>query len=206
MSSRSEVPITAAVEGVVDEAVLTRIAHHLGLRVGTVHGRQGKGDLLRALPGYNNAARFARWTVLIDLAKDCDCAPPCRERWLPTPSRQMVFRIAVRSIESWLLADRNRIAEFLGIRPSLVPSDPDRLEVPKGALVGLARRSRRDSVRTELVPREDSGRRIGTLYAARLIEFTEDVANGWRPDVASRFSESLARCLRALEVAFGARA
>ncbi|MEX2648976.1 MAG: hypothetical protein WD673_08185 [Alphaproteobacteria bacterium] len=200
------VDITVAVEGIVDEAVLIRVASHLGLRIGTIHGRRGKGALLQALSGYNNAARFAPWAVLIDLDRDCDCAPPCRERWLPAPTNKMVFRVAVRAIESWLLADRDRIAALLGVRQELVPNDPDRLDDPKGALIGLARRSRRASLRRDLVPREGSGRRVGPLYPARLIEFAGDMAEGWRPEAAEKASESLARCMRALQDAFGARA
>jgi hypothetical protein len=190
--------LTGAVEGDVDEAVLVRIAQRLGLTVGTVHGRQGKSHLLRALPGYNMAARFTPWVVVLDLDRDCDCAPPCRSRWLPAPSANMHFRIAVRSIESWLLADRERIAAFLGVQRAVIPADPDSLDDPKGTLVGLARRSRRHATRAEMVPTQGGGRRVGPLYSARLIEFASDREEGWRPEVASLVSDSLARCMQAL--------
>jgi hypothetical protein len=39
---------------------------------GAVEGQQ----LLERLGGYNNAARFSPWLVLVDLDRDADCPPP----------------------------------------------------------------------------------------------------------------------------------
>jgi hypothetical protein len=110
----------------------------------------------------------------------------------------MCFRLVVRSVEAWLLADRDRIAEFLGIRRAQVPRDPDALDDPKRALINLARRSRRRALRTEIVPREGSGRSVGPLYTTRLIEFIQDEAVGWRVDHALGVSDSLRRCVEDL--------
>lgn len=71
----------------------------------------------------------------------------------------MGFRIAVRAAEAWILADRGRVAEWLGVPAARVPHDPDSLDDPKPTLVDLARRSRRSRMRRDLVPREASGRR-----------------------------------------------
>jgi hypothetical protein len=189
------IALTGAVEGDVDEAVLRRIISHVGLGLGPVHGRRGKQHLLQCLPGYNNAARFAPWGVIVDLDSDCPCAPPCVRAWLPEPSEFMCLRVAVRAIEAWLLADRDRIASLLGVRRNLVPADPDGLAHPKNELVNLARQSKSRSVREELVPREGSGRSVGLLYTTRLVEFIEDRTAGWRPDSAAAVSDSLRRSL-----------
>lgn len=56
--------ITAAVEGIVDEAVVQRVIEHIGAEIGPVNGRRGKDHLRKSLGGYNQAARFAPWLVL----------------------------------------------------------------------------------------------------------------------------------------------
>lgn len=190
--------MTGAVEGVLDEAVLRRVVMHAGSDLGTVHGRKGKPDLLRNLCGYNQAAQFAPWIVLVDLDRDCDCAPACRPNWLPVPSRFMCFRIAVRACESWFLADHERLAKFLGVAPTSVPRDPDNLDNPKRALVDLARRSKKWIIREHLVPRAGSGRSVGPAYTSHMIEFAEDVSGGWRVKAAADRSPSLRKCLEGL--------
>jgi hypothetical protein len=189
--------VSGAVEGDLDEAVLHRIVRQAELTLANVYGRKGKASLLRAIRGYNAAAHHASWVVLVDLDNDCECAPPCVRRW-PDPAPHMCFRLVVRSVEAWLLADRDRIAEFLGIRRAQVPRDPDALDDPKRALINLARRSRRRALRTEIVPREGSGRSVGPLYTTRLIEFIQDEAVGWRVDHALGVSDSLRRCVEDL--------
>jgi hypothetical protein len=110
----------------------------------------------------------------------------------------MCFRIAVRAVEGWLIADRERIASFLRITIAQVPDNPDTIGDPKQALVNLARRSRHSSIKNDLIPRESSGRIVGPLYTARMIEFVQDSARGWRPEQALRASDSLRRCIKRL--------
>lgn len=186
--------ISGAVEGDLDEAVLRRLANHVGLHIGTVYGRKGKPHLLSSLAGYNAAAKHVFWIVLVDLDSDCDCAPVCRHQWLPQPNSKMSFRIAVRAIEAWLLADRERIANLLRIKTALVTQYPDQLTDPKAELIALASRSRRRQVQEDYVPEAGSGRKVGKLYTGNLIEFVQS-EEGWRPEIAQTNSESLARCM-----------
>jgi hypothetical protein len=190
--------ISGAVEGIVDEAVLRRLIQSVRAEAGPVYGRNGKGRLLERLPGYNNAARFAPWLVLVDLDQDADCAPPFRTATLPLPAPKMCFRVAVREIEAWIMADRERLAQFLDVNPAWISSDPDGEPDPKARLVGLARRSKSRDISRDFVPRPGSRRIEGPAYSSRLIQFVSDRRAGWRPSVAARSSESLARCLRCL--------
>lgn len=190
--------VTGAVEGDLDEVLLRRLAGHVGIELGKVHGRNGKHPLLQNLRGYNLAARHAPWIVLVDLDRDCDCAPVCRGQWLPEPARFMYFRIAVRACESWFLADHERLADFLGISPTRLPRDPDGLDDPKRTLVDLARGSRKWIIREHLVPRAGSGRSVGPAYTSHMIEFANDACAGWRVDVAAERSPSLRKCLECL--------
>jgi hypothetical protein len=183
------------VEGKIDEIVAKCLLNHIGLEAGNVYGRRGKAHLLERLPNYNEAAKFTPWFVIADLDMDTKCASQALELWLPKIAKGMRFRIAVRAIEAWLMADRESIARFLAVATSKIQLRTDLDLNPKETLVNIARTSRNTSVREDIVPRQDSGSKVGPLYVARLTEFTE---KHWRPDEAADHSESLRRCISAL--------
>ena len=193
------VVISAAVEGILDEVVLRRLIEGMGAFPGSVYGKNGKSFLLEKLDAYNQAARFVPWVILIDLDHDADCAPPYQKSCLPNPAPYMIFRVAVREIEAWLLADRESLAKFLSVGVSRIPHDPENLNSPKSTMVEIARHSRRRDVRENMVPRVGSGRKIGPAYTSLLIEFARNPEHGWRPSVAAKSSDSLDRCMRRLE-------
>ena len=187
------ITFSATVEGPTDEAVLRRVAEHLGAPLGPVYGRHGKPALLEHLRSYNHAAQHRPWIVLVDLDQDAECAPPARDMWLPDPARNMCFRIAVRKVESWLLADRETLGEFLGVAVAHIPGRPETLPDPKQAMVNLARRSRRRAVKLDMVPRPEGGRSEGPAYTSRLMEYAQ---GPWRPEVAAQHADSLQRLCR----------
>jgi hypothetical protein len=192
-------PVNVLVEGPTDEAVVRRILAHSGLPCGIVHGKQGKSYLLDRLPNYNQAAHFAPWLVVVDLDQDSNCAPPFVEERLPHPARGMCFRVAVRAVEAWLMADAERIAAFLDVPVNRIPHHPEAELDPKNTLVNLARRSRSVAIREDMVPRQASGNRVGGGYPGRLIEFVTTANNPWRPGVAAKRFDSLRRCLETVE-------
>lgn len=191
-------PISAAVEGLLDEVVLRRLLRQIGVEPDVVYGRQGKERIRQRLPGYNAAARHSRWIVLTDLDRDAPCAPSLRKAWLPKPERFMCFNVAVHEVEAWLLADRDRIATFLQVPVGRVPRNPELERDPKALVVRLAKRSSSGAIIRAMTPDPRSGRRVGPEYTSRLMEFVRRTENGWRPTVAARSSASLQRCLRSL--------
>src|SRR5437899_1532862 len=102
--------VTIATEGSTDVGVLRRLLHFTGHEVGPVHGLVGKGGINRNIAGYNNAARFAPWLVVRDLDNDAACPAALVANLLPQPAAFMRFRIAVREIEAWLIADAEALA------------------------------------------------------------------------------------------------
>jgi len=187
---------SGAVEGLLDEAVLRRVIAHVGGRAGSIYGKKGKSHVLRRLGGYNDAARYSPWIVLVDLDNDAECAPPFKERLLPNPAPYMCFCVVVREVETWLLADRETLARFLAVRVSYIPDHPEEVESPKDTMVQLASRSRRSEIRDKIAPRPGSSRRVGPAYSSRLIQYVANSDSGWRPEVAAERSGSLERCLR----------
>lgn len=195
MPATTPIVISSAVEGVVDEAVVKRLIVETGGEIGPIYGKRGKSLLRQRINGYNKAACHHPWIVIVDLNRDADCPPPLKEIWLPNPGPFMCFRIAVREIEAWLLADRERFASFFRVRLSDVPAEPELLDDPKEAVIELSRQSRSRDIRLDMVPRHGSGRKIGPAYVSRLIEFVSDPQRGWRPERAARSSDSLRRSL-----------
>lgn len=192
--------VCAAVEGPTDEAVLRRLLVECGLPDPTVYGKQGKAAIHKRILGYNAAARHKPWIVMIDLDSEADCAPELVSDWLPAPADLMYLRVAVHAVESWLLADAQRISKFLGVPLSRVPTNPDTLPDPKLTLINLARRSRSRALREDMAPRPESGRSVGPAYVSRLIEFATDTAHGWRAETAAQVSPSLHGCVRRLSL------
>ena len=94
------------------------------------------------------------------------------------------------------MADKQTLARYLSVKTDNVPAEPERLKHPKDAMVNLARGSRSRGIRSDIVPRENSGRRVGPAYASRLIEYVQE---RWRPDVAAEHAESLRRALNCLQ-------
>ncbi|MCH8962176.1 MAG: hypothetical protein IH820_12860 [Bacteroidetes bacterium] len=116
--------LTIVVEEISDGAIIRRLCLVANVAVGSVHIQRGKDQLDERIAGYNAAAQYAPWLVVRDLNSDAECAPELREKLLPEPSEYMYLRISVRTIESWLLADREGISKYLGISKTLVPRDP----------------------------------------------------------------------------------
>lgn len=189
--------ISAAAEGIVDEAAIRRLAAELEIPVAAVHlpTPGGKHQLDRRLRGYNAAAVHAPWLVLRDLDHDASCPAELVSRKLPDRHPGLLFRIAVRSLEAWLLADADNLGLFLGVAEKHFPDRPDDLDRPKRTIIDLARRSRRRGVHGDLIPEAGISSEVGPGYSAALIEF---IQQSWDPQAAAERSPSLYRCLRAL--------
>jgi len=190
--------IRAAVEGILDEVVLKAILHTIGMEAYPVFGKNGKHDLRRKIENYNRAAQMGIWIILVDLDDDFECAPLLFKSWLKDPAPKLSFRVAVRAVESWLMADSEALSDHLGIPHAIIPGNPDLLEDPKRTMVNLARKSRRRKIKLDMVPAQRGGRKIGPAYTSCLIEFVTKPQKGWNPLVAVNRSESLKRFLNAM--------
>jgi len=187
--------VRLAGEGAVDLAIMRRLLEEAGLPIGPVvwgEGRNtGKDRMTERLPGWAAGATFgAAFFVLRDLDDDAPCAGALRAHLLPAAQPGLVLRIAVRAADSWLIADRERLAEALKVSPAALPAEPDACADPKAAIIAAARKSRSSLVRKGVPPRPESGRKQGEDYAETLIAF---VREAWSPAEAALRSDSLRR-------------
>jgi|HigsolmetaGSP11D_1036233.scaffolds.fasta_scaffold11515_1 hypothetical protein len=185
-------PFYVAVEGIADEAVASRILKFLGIQHFPVIKSGGKTQLKKNIRSYNMAANISPWFVLTDLDSPDRCPVEYAREWLANPNPQMVFRIAVPEIETWLLASRNALAHYMNLSVDLIPVEPEKLLKPKQELINLAARSRSRGIREDM--RRADGL-IGPAYTARVIEFA---TRDWDINEAMHYANSLRRCVEAL--------
>ena len=189
----SAIPVKLAVEDQLSEAILHAILDQLGgYAVGAVHSRGGYGYLKKSIQAWNRAAAHGPWIVLTDLDK-APCPLALIADWLGSPPHpNLLFRVAVREVESWVIADRPGFANFLQVSEKLLPEHPDETADPKAALIEAARKSRSRDLRVRIVPKNGSTATIGPEYNACLCEF---VGRHWRAGYAAKHSPSLRRAL-----------
>jgi hypothetical protein len=189
--------IHTIVEGLMDEAAATRIIAACGLQPGTCYGKKGCTYIKQKIGQFNQTAKSINYLALVDFM-DTGAACPAEVvmEWLPHPEPLMLFRVVVRELESWLLADRNNIASFLGVSVDIVPKSPESLPDPKQALINLARRSRKAKLREALVPSDGSTAREGRLYTSEMTRFIRD---HWDLQAAREMAPSLNKCIVRVE-------
>jgi hypothetical protein len=191
------VPVHIAVEDLLSEATARRLLAccRPGVAVGSVFGKTGFGYLKQKAPGFNNAAKGTPFLLLTDLDTG-PCPSALIAEWLGGPrNHNLLFRVAVREIESWVLADRKNFATFFGIKEGLVTEDPDALPDPKATLIQLARKSPKPALRKAIVPAPGTSSTIGPGYNLVLGEFVRD---RWDPEAAAVRSRSLKRAVAAV--------
>ena len=196
MASPLPVAVRIAVEGNLDEAVAERLITLCGGQMGEVSPKQGRPYVLEHIGGYNEGARYGGiWFVLVDLDLKPDCAPELVAEMLPNPAEGMCFRVAVREVEAWLLADRAGFARWASVPVNRIPVDVEAISQPKERLVAIMRQSRHRERQTAIMPRPGSGRTEGPNYSDILAEF---VASDWDVEAAASAAPSLARAIRCL--------
>ena len=67
-------PVHAVVEGIIDDAVVRKLFAETGIQWGTIYRQDGRNQLIKKLPAYNQSARFCLWLALCDLDQN-HCGP-----------------------------------------------------------------------------------------------------------------------------------
>ncbi|OGQ24763.1 MAG: hypothetical protein A2138_20385 [Deltaproteobacteria bacterium RBG_16_71_12] len=187
-------PLYIVVEGASDVEIAVKLARHVGFEPRPPITTVGSAAMHRRLSEFNRAAASLPWFVLRDLDTH-SCAANLVRELLPRPRRLMSLRIAVREMESWVLADREQVAAWLKVPVTKVPNDSDGLPDPKATLINLARQSKVRSLREGLVPEPGLSSTVGKLYPSQIARF---VREAWRLDVAVKRSDSCRRAVAAL--------
>jgi len=127
--------------------------------------------------------------LLTDLDR-LECPLALLGDWLKgqTTPPSLLLRIAVRTVESWVLSDHAVMRALIGVRATLPPR-PDELPNPKQHLLKLAQRAPRD-IRLDLLKQHGAMACQGLGYNSRLSEW---IRSAWSPSRAAEISPSLRR-------------
>ena len=191
--------IVLATEDALSEAVGLRLLgeHEILVRSTPMMLRKGGFGYLRSrMDNWRQMAQHQMVMLLTDLDRVA-CPILLLEDWLGENRvcpDNLIFRIAEREVESWLLADHEAFTQLMGKNVKL-PEAPDALPDPKQFLLEQAKKASRD-IREDLVSKKGAMARQGLGYNARLVAW---VKTEWCPQRAAGRSPSLERARRALD-------
>ncbi len=162
---------------------------------------RGFGNIKKKTPSLVEMARRGISSFVITDLDSGECAPALIQRWAGLPADEplrlpsaLLLRVAVREVESWIIADQAVLGVFLKISPANFSVDPDSLKDPKEHLLQVVRKKATKKWCRKMLPQYPTSS-IGPEYNNRLCQF---VADHWDPGRAMANSQSLARTVRAL--------
>ncbi len=157
----------------------------------------GNGQLKSKLSKYINLSYTYPVLMITDLDR-ISCAPILISQWLGQQRvpDNMLFRVAVRETEAWLLSDSDGFSQYFQIPLLKVPDHPENLDDPKLMLLNLIRRYGLQKDKLEILPPKVSGSKVGIGYNNSLITFVE---REWEAERASLRSDSLSKAMGRLQ-------
>jgi hypothetical protein len=190
--------IILAVEDKLSELVSARILSSLGIDVSVTLGLKGKNYLEKKARSLNKTAQGFPVLMIADQDSAAQCPPTLINSWVGKNQNPLfLLRVAVMEIESWIMADRKGIADFLSIPLDRIPGNPDLITQPKEFLVSLARKSKKKQLRDQLVPRPGATNSVGPENNISLGSF---VQSSWNMSRALSVSPSLKRTMSRLQI------
>ena len=195
--TRVPIHVGIAYEDIVSEAVIVQLLALFkpGFVIGPRFHRGGFGYLKRLAPGLNRAARSSPCFLLTDLDTR-PCAPELIRSWIPDPIHEsFLFRVAVREVEVWLMADRRGFASYFRIPEAKLPTNPEALDDPKRFFFSLIRRKPARRLRG-MCPDPNGTARQDPGYNPEMVDF---VRYHWDPRAARKNSDSLHRAISRLD-------
>ena len=193
------ISINIAVEDDLSHAVLAEMLRQTrrGFDVAVCYKQNGYGYLKKNLPAFLHASSIKPFIILVDLDVN-PCAATLADLWLGQLAKlpkTALFRVAVKEVESWVLADSKSLAGFMGVREKELPTNPDLLDDPKGFLVQVAQKSRYPTIQNSMVPAVGSRANVGPYFTRTLVQF---VRNHWEAKKALSHSDSFRRAWNAV--------
>jgi hypothetical protein len=192
-----QIPINLVFEDDLSEYVMTRLLDFFEGKymICNSYSGNGFGYIKKNINGFNQASSGIPFFVLTDL-DSYPCPVQLKNEWMQeSPKPNFIFRIAVREVEAWLLADIKNLSKFINVSATNFPTNPEQEIDPKRCLINLARRSRKREIREDIVPINDNAS-IGPNYNGRLMDF---VFKHWDINLAKENCDSLLSTIKKLD-------
>lgn len=193
--------VNLLLEGWLEEPVADKLLEFCGHTKGTVYGKKGCAYIHAKTAGFYSIANHDSALLVLSDFMDTSlpCPPEALQQILPqvaSLSHYFLCRFAVNELESWLMADRRGMADFLDVPLARIPMNPDDEPNPKQSLVVLARSSRRKAIREGIPPPVGHKGPTSPQYLAAMTDF---ILKHWRVEEAMLRSPSLRRCVERLQ-------
>ena len=174
--------------------------HNLSFYNGFPAVTRGCGNIKNKCEVFIKMALAGLYTIILTDLDNADCACTLIRDWFKIPKddpislpSQCIFRIAVKEVESWILADHAAWAKYIGISEVNFSKLPDQLDDPKEHLLNVIRTKGRTKIHREMLPK--GAAHIGSRYNEVLCDFVD---KKWKPERAAKNSPSLQRALKSL--------
>ncbi len=161
---------------------------------------QGSGAIKSNCEAFLKMAKKGIHSFILTDLDSAECACSLIRRWFSIPETddvilppECMFRVAVREVESWIIADYEAWGAFIGIPSVNFSMQPDQLDDPKRHILNVIRRKGRKKIHREMLPQGVA--QIGPRYNEVLCDFVDNL---WEPERAAERSPSLDRALKAL--------
>jgi len=195
--------VSLATEDVLSEKIAEKIlsASDFEFSIENRFRKQGNGYLKSSLGKFNQIAQNISPLFLLTDLDNVECAPSLIDEWKGNLSLapNLLFRIAIREAETWILADRVDFANFLGVPSDKIPQVTDTIDDPKQMLQNLVRRYGKAEIKKELLPEPGSRVPVGLGYNTKLGNY---IMASWSPARAAENSQSLLRTLKRIKILF----
>lgn len=172
------------VEDELSETIVRRLLSESNqeYHIRVVYARGGYGQIKKNINRYNVAAQRTPFIIMTDLDTYA-CPPELVAKWFTGPiSQNLLFRIAVREPEAWVMGDQS-FAKLLGVSAATLPISPESIPDPKLHLLAMASKSRFRNIREGIV-RVDFGKQTqGPDYNGILSRYVSEVWDPVRAEV-----------------------
>jgi hypothetical protein len=119
---------------VIAKKLIVVAGHAPGRAYPRENGAQGKAAVDRLVAGLNAGAAFGNPVLVLRDLDGADCPSSLIQQLLTKRNPRMLLRIAVRSADAWLMADRKAYAIFCGVKERQIPETIEDLARPKSII------------------------------------------------------------------------
>lgn len=148
--------------------------HPRDFKVDRSFTKGGFGYIKKNIMSFNQASATTPFLVITDLDQ-LSCPAELINQWFRYPKHtNLLLTIAVREIESWIMADKEGFSDFFSLR-SNIAVDVESIGNPKKYLLNIInQKSRKAILKREMLPVGNA--QVGRGYNATLIKF---IRNQW---------------------------
>lgn len=192
------IKISIATEDILSEKLVIKLINEFNkFELINTFGKKGNGYIFKNIKKFHQLSFNRNILIVLDLdSRHNEEAFTKEVLGCIKINSNLKISVSVREIESWLLADKEGISEFLQISKDKITSNPELLLDPKEEIIKLAKKGKNIRTKNGIPPKKGAISKMGLSYNTLLTEFVENI---WSSDRAKINSDSLQKILSTLE-------